>query len=560
MGKKEVERAAPSSVAARNHASKTGSTVEQVTEDTEDSTMIMSRHSTSNTTFSAPSTTPTIMSDRESTKPNHSSPTSDDDIPMQGSKDGTTTTTNYKDDPAPWELGEEEEEDTNTTTPPASIESVARLPIAHPEGDHNFIESSSSSSSSSRSSSNSDDDNNNQKMDHHRLGNVVSELKSSKTVSFMEDVNLLAPSEDEEKDSDAKDHDISSSLSYVARVLDVVEGGGGGGSSSRDRLLSDHTTATGSSLGTTTSHHRYRVLERHMSSMDAMGHATRQRHGLMRALHLPCPRTPSSSLHMLVDSDDDEDDIEHGQLQVPEQRPLQQEEEEEEEAMAATTSSDGLLVDNRQELDLVQPALGPSLRGALMASTGVARRSIGSSHHHHHHHRDELMTRFQSISSGGKSGTVATDSSRPPKQYTLRCRRGQEQFAYFRLFQKFGMHVEWDDINSTTRLTCCSLSFEQLVIDYLHWCFRSALVAVILSAFVVFLALTLLFAVPIWSIGHKHPKCIGGVDFATDYFTDAFALSWTTFSTVRGWNRNKNQPNIWIPYSLVVGFLALVVG
>lgn len=47
-----------------------------------------------------------------------------------------------------------------------------------------------------------------------------------------------------------------------------------------------------------------------------------------------------------------------------------------------------------------------------------------------------------------------------------------------------------------------------------------------------YLALTLLFATFIWGLGRRHPQCIAGVDFEKDYFTDAFVLSWTTFSTV----------------------------
>jgi hypothetical protein len=40
------------------------------------------------------------------------------------------------------------------------------------------------------------------------------------------------------------------------------------------------------------------------------------------------------------------------------------------------------------------------------------------------------------------------------------------------------------------------------------------------------------FALILWALGKKDPECIGGVDFENDYFTDAFILSWTTFSTV----------------------------
>ena len=78
------------------------------------------------------------------------------------------------------------------------------------------------------------------------------------------------------------------------------------------------------------------------------------------------------------------------------------------------------------------------------------------------------------------------------------------------------------------------ITLHSWVVHYLHWSFRSSFAAVFLSAAVGFLVLTLLFAAVLYGLGHHHPKCLGGVDFyEADYFTDAFVLSWTTFSTVR---------------------------
>lgn len=71
-----------------------------------------------------------------------------------------------------------------------------------------------------------------------------------------------------------------------------------------------------------------------------------------------------------------------------------------------------------------------------------------------------------------------------------------------------------------------------LVVRYLHWAFRSTFAAVFLSAACMFLGLTLMFALILWILGRDDPVCIGGVDFESDYFVDAFGLSWTTFSTV----------------------------
>jgi hypothetical protein len=61
--------------------------------------------------------------------------------------------------------------------------------------------------------------------------------------------------------------------------------------------------------------------------------------------------------------------------------------------------------------------------------------------------------------------------------------------------------------------------------------------AILLSGAVAFFSLTLVFAVVILLIGLHQPQCVylNGVDFGTTggaKFLDAYALSWTTFSTV----------------------------
>ena len=71
-----------------------------------------------------------------------------------------------------------------------------------------------------------------------------------------------------------------------------------------------------------------------------------------------------------------------------------------------------------------------------------------------------------------------------------------------------------------------------IVIRFLHWTFRQTFPVVLLTAAVGFFSLTILFALLIWLDGIRHPECIGGVEYQDDYFTDAFILSWTTFSTV----------------------------
>lgn len=70
------------------------------------------------------------------------------------------------------------------------------------------------------------------------------------------------------------------------------------------------------------------------------------------------------------------------------------------------------------------------------------------------------------------------------------------------------------------------------VIHFLHWIFRQHLVTVVLTAVIGFFVLTIAFALCIWFSAHNHPYCVGGVEYEANFFTDAFVLSWTTFSTV----------------------------
>lgn len=121
-----------------------------------------------------------------------------------------------------------------------------------------------------------------------------------------------------------------------------------------------------------------------------------------------------------------------------------------------------------------------------------------------------------------------------PKQYTIKSTRAYDHPMNFELLRRLGIRLEIDDMSGTTRWTFRSVSVEQLVIDYLHWSFRSSFLAFFFSTFVGIWVLSLLFAVGVWNIGQAHPKCIAGVDFESEpYFLDIFGLSWVTFATVR---------------------------
>jgi hypothetical protein len=84
--------------------------------------------------------------------------------------------------------------------------------------------------------------------------------------------------------------------------------------------------------------------------------------------------------------------------------------------------------------------------------------------------------------------------------------------------------------------SCFGFQPNKLVIQYLNWAFRSSFVVVFFSAAVAFFSLTVGFAVLIYASGMNKPNCVyvNGVDFGTTdaNFMDAYALSWTTFSTV----------------------------
>jgi hypothetical protein len=84
--------------------------------------------------------------------------------------------------------------------------------------------------------------------------------------------------------------------------------------------------------------------------------------------------------------------------------------------------------------------------------------------------------------------------------------------------------------------SCFGLNPNKIVIRYLNWAFRSSFVAVFFSAALAFFGLCLLFAILIYASGMNKPHCVyvNGVEFGTTgaNFMDAFALSWTTFSTV----------------------------
>lgn len=71
---------------------------------------------------------------------------------------------------------------------------------------------------------------------------------------------------------------------------------------------------------------------------------------------------------------------------------------------------------------------------------------------------------------------------------------------------------------------------------YINWTFRASFTAVFMSFLVIFYVINLFFAWLLYEAGMNQPECIivSGDHFGTTdtKFSDAFALSWTTFTTV----------------------------
>jgi hypothetical protein len=171
---------------------------------------------------------------------------------------------------------------------------------------------------------------------------------------------------------------------------------------------------------------------------------------------------------------------------------------------------------NEMEMD---DSLAPSVHGRL---------TVQPSHRHGHFEKDDDE---ESVDSKGDI------------QYRLSARQPR-QGMLFKLLGSIGISIgssgvlEDDGGGQSSGCLCCGFSLNFWVTSYLNWTFRSSFFKVLLSAAVGFYTLTLLFALLIFASGTNHPDCIhvNGEDFgashAGDRFSDAYSLSWTTFSTV----------------------------
>jgi len=124
-------------------------------------------------------------------------------------------------------------------------------------------------------------------------------------------------------------------------------------------------------------------------------------------------------------------------------------------------------------------------------------------------------------------------SMQEPQQYTIDKMNKKRVTWCSGLLHSFGIELDsmHEDVDSHLYKPSKPLS------AYLNWTFYASFTAVFLSFLIIFIVLCLLFAAFLLLAGNIQPDCIvvSGSDFGTNSNTkmaDAFALSWTTFTTV----------------------------
>lgn len=87
------------------------------------------------------------------------------------------------------------------------------------------------------------------------------------------------------------------------------------------------------------------------------------------------------------------------------------------------------------------------------------------------------------------------------------------------------------------------------VVNFFHWLFRQSITTVVITLSACFIIVALQFAIGIYIYGIRNPECIFGVDFSTtQYFMDAFILSWTTLATCVRWFMFKFVPIVLVNF------------
>mmetsp|Transcript_7881 Transcript_7881/g.17750 ORF Transcript_7881/g.17750 Transcript_7881/m.17750 type:complete len:592 (+) Transcript_7881:47-1822(+) len=117
-----------------------------------------------------------------------------------------------------------------------------------------------------------------------------------------------------------------------------------------------------------------------------------------------------------------------------------------------------------------------------------------------------------------------------PQQFTISKMHKRNDSWFNRLCRSFGIELSGhENVDSHLYKPSKPLS------GYINWTFYASFTAVFISFLVIFIVLSLFFAGFIALAGAIQPDCIvvSGNDYGGDHkFGDAFALSWTTFTTV----------------------------
>mmetsp|Transcript_8269 Transcript_8269/g.15478 ORF Transcript_8269/g.15478 Transcript_8269/m.15478 type:complete len:546 (-) Transcript_8269:135-1772(-) len=119
-----------------------------------------------------------------------------------------------------------------------------------------------------------------------------------------------------------------------------------------------------------------------------------------------------------------------------------------------------------------------------------------------------------------------------PQQYTIsKIRRPDHVTWASRLCASFGIELNLNNVDTHLYRPSKPLAV------YINWTFYASFTAVFFSFLVIFFVLCLLFAGFLALAGHFHPDCmvVSGDPYGTNpasKFSDAFAMSWTTFTTV----------------------------
>ena len=137
----------------------------------------------------------------------------------------------------------------------------------------------------------------------------------------------------------------------------------------------------------------------------------------------------------------------------------------------------------------------------------------------------------QKAAEPAKFDDVEDGSTDPSPQYRLEAtRKGQRHGFFSRLLSCFR------GTSGSAGAVGIGINPNQRLAVYLHWMFRVNFMFLFVVMCTMFFALVMVFAGVIVGVGRLDPDCIqvGGAPFANASapFADAFALSWTTFSTV----------------------------